>query len=460
MRLLRPDKMDLEVLLGDPRKAVNSMFLPLFLAFAVVEVNQFVDVYWISGLGKTYAETISTSAPFYILMMCAGTGVGIGATSTIAFRLGRGDLAKASSIASNALILGLALAAASSITLVALLPTAIGLMGASDIEEECWGYMLPFILMSPALLSQAIVAGCLRGEGAARKSTMVQISAALSNMVLDPLLIYGLGMGISGAGLATGLAALLAASIGLGWYVRGKTAVRIDRSSFRPDAGSMRELLGVGAPKTVQEFITGTIALLQRIFIIIAGGTSAVMVYNYPFKYTTLFGLPGKAIENSMLPVASAAFGKGDLDKMARSFRYSLGLSLGISLASLATVYALAEPLMSFLAYEETMRGVMPELVSTLRLTVFVIPCIAMKGIASSLLQSMKKAKVPMFFEMFSGTVRLTLYYMCAYGMLPVDPFQGILYSMVAVHFMNAICLMTIAVAEMRLIRRRSETIM
>ena len=129
--------MDLEVLLGDPRKAVNSMFLPLFLAFAVVEVNQFVDVYWISGLGKTYAETISTSAPFYILMMCAGTGVGIGATSTIAFRLGRGDLSKASSIASNALILGLALALVSSIVLAALLPTALGLMSASGIEAEC-----------------------------------------------------------------------------------------------------------------------------------------------------------------------------------------------------------------------------------------------------------------------------------------------------------------------------------
>ena len=443
--------MDLEVLLGDPRKAVNSMFLPLFLAFAVVEVNQFVDVYWISGLGKTYAETISTSAPFYILMMCAGTGVGIGATSTIAFRLGRGDLSKASSIASNALILGLALAGVSSIVLAAILPTALGLMGASGIEAECWGYMLPFIVMSPALLSQAIIAGCLRGEGAARKSTVVQISAALSNMVLDPLLIYGLGMGISGAGLATGLASLLAAGIGLSWYIRGKTSVRIDRTTFHPDAGSVRELLGVGAPKTVQEFITGTIALLQRIFIIVAGGTSAVMIYNYPFKYTTLFGLPGKAIENSMLPVASAAYGKGDLDKMARSFRYSLGLTLGISFASLITVYILAEPLMSFLAYEETMREAMPELVSTLRITVFVIPCIATKGIASSLLQSMKKARVPMFFEMFSGAVRLTLYSLCAYGMLGIDPFQGILYCMVAVHFMNAVCLLTIAVAEMRL---------
>jgi Na+-driven multidrug efflux pump len=443
--------MDLEVLLGDPRKAVNSMFLPLFLAFAVVEVNQFVDVYWISGLGKTYAETISTSAPFYILMMCAGTGVGIGATSTIAFRLGRGDLPKASSIASNALILGLALAGVSSIVLAAILPTALGLMGASGIEAECWGYMLPFIVMSPALLSQAIIAGCLRGEGAARKSTVVQISAALSNMVLDPLLIYGLGMGISGAGLATGLASLLAAGIGLSWYIRGKTSVRIDRTAFRPDAGSAKELLGVGAPKTVQEFITGTIALLQRIFIIVAGGTSAVMIYNYPFKYTTLFGLPGKAIENSMLPVASAAYGKGDLDKMARSFRYSLSLTLGISFASLITVYILAEPLMSFLAYEETMREAMPELVSTLRITVFVIPCIATKGIASSLLQSMKKARVPMFFEMFSGAVRLTLYSLCAYGMLGIDPFQGILYCMIAVHFMNAVCLLAIAVAEMRL---------
>ena len=51
VRLLRQDKTDLQVLLGDPKKAILGMFLPFFIAFAVVEVNQFVDTYWVSGLG-------------------------------------------------------------------------------------------------------------------------------------------------------------------------------------------------------------------------------------------------------------------------------------------------------------------------------------------------------------------------------------------------------------------------
>ncbi len=316
MRILRPDKTDLEVLLGDPRKAIESMVIPLLVAMAVVEINQFVDTFWVAGLGNVSAEAVATVTPIYGLMMCAGLGIGVGATTTIAFQLGNGNRERANGLALNSLILGAIFAVASSIAVALLFDPALEFMGAADVRSESWGYMLPLAVLSPALLINSIMGGMLRGEGAAKKSTVMQMSAAIMNMAIDPILIYGLGLGVMGAGLSTAISALLSLAIGLRWYAKGKTAVSLGNGSFRADASMMKEILGVGGPKTVQSMISNLTDFVHRIFLIVAGGTTAVMLYNYPWRYIGLVNLPGRAFENAMVPVCSAAYGKSDLEKM------------------------------------------------------------------------------------------------------------------------------------------------
>ena len=229
MKLLRQDSHDLDVLLGEPKAAVRSMFLPFLIAFAIVEANQFVDTFWISGLGTASSSAISAVVPFYVLLMSAGMGISVGATTTIAFRLGRGEREEAGKLASNALILGAAFSVLVSAVLLLVLDPAMSVMGIDGIRAECWSYMLPMILMSAPMICLLVLGGNLRGEGAARRSTVIQISAALLNMVLDPVLIYVLGMGIMGAGLATGLSSLMSLAIGLSWYFRGRTLLKMDR---------------------------------------------------------------------------------------------------------------------------------------------------------------------------------------------------------------------------------------
>ena len=78
---------DLQRMLGEPKAAIRNMILPFLIALAVVEVNQFVDTYWVSGLGVKSASAISTIVPIYGLMTCAGLGVAAGVTATVAARL-------------------------------------------------------------------------------------------------------------------------------------------------------------------------------------------------------------------------------------------------------------------------------------------------------------------------------------------------------------------------------------
>ncbi len=437
---------NLQLMLGEPKRAIRSMFVAFIIAEAVIQINQFVDTFWVSGLGTASASAVSTVVPIYNLMTAAGIGIALGATTTIAFRLGRGEREAAERLAGAAVFLGLLLSLIASVLTAVFLKQAVRFMGAEDVMDEAVLYMLPYILLSPVLLSEAVLGGILRGEGAARKSTLMQMSAAVFNMALDPLFIYALGLDVTGAGVATVAATALSLLIGIYWYKTRKTVVGISRRSIlHPAKADLREVLGVGGPKTGQQIISDLTDLLQRVFIIIAGGTNAVMLYNYPWRYMGLAQLPAHALDRSMVPVCSAAYGQAQTDKMRAAFLYTMKLTLSVSLVMLVLMYVFAEPLMSVMTVEESMREVRPDFVKALRISVFVLPFGAMMGMASSLLQSMKKAKIPMDFYLVWGFIKLGLYAAaCQYSI------WAILWCMVAVHVFGGVCLMIIAYAEFK----------
>ena len=448
---------DLKKMIGEPKAAIRNMILPFLIALAVVEINQFVDTYWVSGLGAQSASAISTIVPVYGLMMCAGLGVAAGVTTTVAARLARGENEIAAKLVSNSVILGIIFSIIASVLVAVFINLVIDIMGAGDVREEAVQYMLPYILMSPAVILISIVGGMLRGEGAAKKSTIIQSISAILNMIIDPILIYALGMGVFGAGLSTVISALIAVVIGLYWYVSGKTILRIDRSNFRVDKSAMSEVLGVGGPKTVQMLISNLTDFLQRIFLIIAGGTPAVMFYNYAWRYIGVVNLPGRAVEMAMLPVCSAAYGVKDLEKLKTGFIYSTKLVLGFSIIFSIILFVFADPFMSIMTTEESMHQLLPMFVWTMRVSVFLIPFSAMMLVASSMLQAMKKAKIPMYYYMFWGVVKLALYAIAAYGYMGVDPYEGIIYSMVGVHIFGAFCLCWFAMRELKRFTKEAE---
>ena len=436
---------DLEILLGEPKRAIRSMAWAFLFAMAVIEVNQFVDTFWVSGLGTASSSAVATVVPIYGLMMCAGLGIGVGATTSIAFRLGSREHDAANSLAANSLILGLILAIISSVIVAILAKPVIILMGAEDVLSESIEYLIPYILFSPALLCSSILGAVLRAEGAARKSTLLQISAAVFNMVLDPLFIYGLGLGVLGAGLSTAVSALLSLFLGFYWYASGRTIVKLGRSSFRADRQAMREVLGVGAPKTVQSLISNFTDLVQRVFLIVAGGTNAVILYNFTWRYIGLVNLPGRACDSAMVPVCSAAFGQHDLAKMKTAYYYTMKIVVGVGAVASVLLFVLAEPLITVLTLEDTMSALRPEFVWTLRVSVLLIPFSALMGIGSSMLQSLKKAKIPMNYYMLWGFLKLGMYAVAAYGF---GSYEWIIYSMVIVHVFGGICLIYLADRE------------
>lgn len=434
---MKKDDREMRRMLGEPKKAIRSLAAALSLSYLVIQLNIFVDTFWTSGLGDMDMTAVSMMSPIYWIITATGVGLGVGAASTISFRIGEGNMERAEKLAANSVVLGLLTSVFVSAAMMLLIDPIIDLMGADEVRDGSVAYVFPFIAMGSALILNGIISGLLRSEGAGRKSMIVLIVSATLNIALDPVLIYGLGMGVAGAGWATSVGALISTALGLYWYMSGRMNVALSFRGFRPDRGVMAEVMGIGGPRTAEALVTGTTNILQRIFIIAAGGTVAVMLYNVPFRYPTLAIVPAEAIGAAMIPVCSAALGQKDTAKMKLGMLYSAKLSIAITSAIALTVFVFADPLMGVFTTSESMASHKEELVWVLRMFCIFIPFDGLRKLGSCMLQVLRRSKLSTAAMLLWGVCKLT-----AYAAASLYSFEALIIACVGVYVFGGILMM------------------
>lgn len=437
------NRRDLEVMLGEPKRAIKAMMIPLAVSYLVIQLNLFVDTFWTSGLGAQASSAVSTISPIYWMIVASGTGLGIGASSTIAFRLGQADYERSNVLAGNTLVLGLVFSLISSILVGSFIGPVIGLIGAEDIHSECMDYVMPFVIMSWALILNGIVAGLLRSEGAAKKSMIVLLITAGANMILDPLFIYYFDWGLFGAGMATSMSALIATVLGLFWYARGHMTISLKRQSLKPCKDAMKEVLVVGGPKTAESVLSNVINMVQRVFFIIATGTIGIMLYNVPWRYVALGEVPFNALGAALIPICAAALGQRLPGKVDTVVSYSIKFTLGLSTLIALAMFVFAEPLISVFTTSESMAAEFDRLVWVLRSYAILLPASCFTILGNSILQALKKSLMVTILMFAWGILKLACYAVaCQYS------FEAIIEVMIVLFYFNAAVIMLLAKRE------------
>ena len=405
---------DLETMLGDPRKAIRSMSVPLLISFLVIQINMFVDTAWCSGLGSEATSAVSSITPFYWIVGGVGTAIGVGASTAIARCLGRHEKAQADALATQALLLSLIISIAAIPVLWLLMGPAITVIGASDIRDLCESYITPVILMSVFLMMEGVVAGIMRSEGAAKKAMAVLILSASVNMAIDPILIYSLDMGLAGAGWATGIAAVASSSLGLFWLLTSHTYLSPSLSHARFRRKEASDIMYVGTPKSIETILIASMALIQRIFVIAAGGVIGVMLYNVPWRYVTLACVVSLAVSSALVPVCSAAIGAKDTAKAVEGYRYSVKITV-IAMAAIAVVtFVFAEYLLMPFTYSPTMEELRPDLVHVLRIYSMLFVFMGLIDIGSAILQSLRKAQMSLWSSLIRNIFLICILYVAS----------------------------------------------
>ncbi len=330
-------------LMGDPKKAIIKLSLPMMLAMSIQVIYNLVDAIWVSGLGADALSAVGFFFPFMFLIMGLSTGIGIGASSAISRRIGAKDKAGADAVSTHALLLTLVAGILITIPAYVLAPFIFDSLGADDVLEYTVAYARVLFAGTIVIFFMNVTNNILRGEGDTKRAMYAIVLGSLLNIVLDPLFIYVLDMGVAGAAYATMLSIAISSLLISYWlFFKRDTYVSIHVRSFTYSRHIMGEILRVGIPASIQQMSMSLSMLVLNGIVVVVAGSDGVAVYSTGWRVVSLAIVPLLGIATSVTAVTGAAFGMKAYDRLDIAHKYAVmtGFKIELVLAALTFIFA------------------------------------------------------------------------------------------------------------------------
>lgn len=329
---------------GSLFRHVTVMSLTTSLGLMAVFAVDFIDMIFIAMLGKAeLAAAIGYAGAILFFTGSFGIGMAIAAGALVARALGQGDVNLARSRGTNALIIGLVLGIAFAALIWVNIRPLVGALGATgETRELAVGFMQIVLPSLPVLLVGVVGGAILRAHGDARRSMMVMIIGGAVNAALDPVLIFGLDLELTGAALATIAARITLAVLALRAIARHHGGFGRPRlGALGRDVGSVMRIAGPAvltqlATPVGQAIVTRAMADYGEEAV--AG--MAIVGRLVPVAFGVLFALSG-----AVGPIIGQNAGAGLQDRVIRTLRDALLFTAIVTVLVSAALYALRGPL-------------------------------------------------------------------------------------------------------------------
>lgn len=381
-------------LLGEPKKAIVKLSIPMILAMFVQATYNLVDAIWVAGIGADALAAVGFVFPFYFIMTAISTGLGVGSSSAISRRIGARDKAGADSVAAHSMILLVALTVAFTLPFAALAESIFSAIGAGATLEMTVAYAKIIFAGAIFLFFSNVANAILRGEGDAKRAMYALALGAGLNTILDPIFIYTLGLGVAGAALATILSLAISSSLLFYWLaIKNDTYISLRLRVFRFDRKIMNDILRVGVPSSIiQVSMSISMVIINYVIVFIShGSTDGVAVYSTGWRVATLGTLPLNGISTAVVAVCGAAFGEKSYEKISISHLHAVKIGLAIEGILTATTFIFAPQIATVFTYSERAAHIADDLTLFLRIACIFWPFVSFGMLSSALFQGVGK---------------------------------------------------------------------
>ncbi len=263
------DKRRLELMESAPVKsAILRLALPTMLGMAVQVIYNLTDTFFIGLLRNTdMLAAVTLATPLFMAIQSFGNIFAVGSASYISRKLGERDYAEAKHTNSVAFYTSVMVGVAVAVLMSVFSAPLVRLIGTSDDTfAPTLEYFRIIAACSVLPMLQVSLAGQVRSEGATAKSMIGIVIGVLSNIILDPIFIFGFGMGVAGAAWATVIGNALGAGYFILHFCSKKTLLSIRPRDFKPTARIFSESLKIGVPSAVSTMIMGFSMILANVF--------------------------------------------------------------------------------------------------------------------------------------------------------------------------------------------------
>ena len=348
-------------------RLIVSMSLPIMASMLVQALYNVVDSMFVSRIDEHALTALSMAFPIQNLMIAVAVGLGVGLNAVLSRALGAKDEKSVNRAAVNGMfLLGLCGAAFMLAGMVIVRPFFEAQTDISTIVEYGVTYTSIVMIGCFGLFMQILFERLLQSTGRSVLTMFTQGLGALINIVLDPILIFGLfglpKMGVAGAALATIIGQWAGAFMGLYLNLKKNPEVTLSLRGFRPHRATLGRILSIGVPSVIMQSIGSVMTFCMNQILIVFSST-AVAVFGVYFKLQSFIFMPVFGLNNGTVPIVAYSYGARRADRMMKTIRYGVTAAFVIMTCGAALFIAAPNHLLSiFDASEEMLRMGVPAL--------------------------------------------------------------------------------------------------
>lgn len=343
-------------------KLLISMALPMMISMLVQAMYNIVDSMYVSRISEDALTAVSLAFPIQQLMIALGAGMGVGVNAVLSKALGEKDFEKANKAAENGIFLSvISFVVFFFVGLFAVDPFYMSQTTDPEILQAGHDYLTVICCASIGMYMQFIFERLMQSTGRTVYSMITQTLGAVINIVLDPILIFGMfgmpEMGVKGAAVATVIGQIIGAVVGCILNVTKNHDIHISFKGFRPDFGIIKVIYVVGVPSIIMQAV-GSVMNYAMNQILIGFTSTATAVFGAYYKLQSFIFMPVFGLTNGMIPIIAFNYGAGNRSRVIQTIKSSVILAVCIMLTGLTVMQIFPAKLLAIFNASEHMLGI------------------------------------------------------------------------------------------------------
>lgn len=323
-------------------KLMVQMGIPMILSMALQAVYNIVDSAFVGNMrvgSESALNALTLVFPVQMLMVAIGIGTGVGTNALLARTLGQGNSKKAAKVAGNSLFLGV---------IIYLVCFLFGIFGVkayivsqtvdTEVIQMGTDYLRICCIFSFGIVFFSLFEKLLQATGRSLYSTIGQVVGAVVNIVLDPILIYGLGpvpeMGVKGAAYATIIGQIASAVLLFIFHMRLNKEFEHGVKFMKPDTDIVREIYAIGLPAIIAQALMSIMVYVMNL--ILKFNPSAQTAYGLFYKVQQFVLFLAFGLRDAITPIIAFSYGMRSKKRISDGIKYGLLYTIALMVIGIA----------------------------------------------------------------------------------------------------------------------------
>lgn len=335
--------------------ALLKLGIPTMVGMLISALYNAIDAYFVGGLGMSQMGAVSVVFPIVQIIIGLGMMFGAGASSYISRLLGKGDNEQADKTASTSLFSGLLVGAIIIIGIMVFLDPVLTALGSTEtILPYARAYAKIYVTGSIINVFTVMMNNLLTAQGATKFTMIAMLTGSIANVILDPVMIYGMDLGIEGAAIATVISLCINMALYIGYIAKKKGVLRFSVRNIDPSKTIYAEVLKIGIPVLLFQMLAsvamGSINTAAKPY-----GDYAVAAMGAVTRIMTVVTYVVFGFLKGFQPFAGYNYGAKKYERLKKSIRLCMIWSTVFCIVAAIVLFIFADPIVSLFGTDTEM---------------------------------------------------------------------------------------------------------